>query len=607
MKKGLITPLILLSSLLFIACSSDEPNPSTNPSSSSSSSSASSSASGSSSSTSSSSSSSSSSSGDARVTILDGNIPLGLHFSNLRVQLGNFITPVAIEFKEEGFGELITNTAATTFTWIDAGDHLAIDVADIVIKNEVVLPEFLVTDSQSQENVVGDLVLESLEISLPLIETETPTLAWQPTVRFEPYNANYENLVDKSSVYDEPLIDAATTPSPSAFGSGTWYYDQGNNVVKLIIDTKGTASQISLSEDSAVQDWANWDIQPNYLKLTQVEGNINHSANLYVLDKLDAGYRWIRIDDAEGYKTLSAGLIIKGDDPATFTEEDWVGIWSYEDQVVMFTSDHFRRYAFAGWTNIWHYLADRQSLAWQAYEQGEFGWKDFCNPLSLYPCAANAKQELKLVSKSGNDYWMVRIDEFNPGWINQALVLAKKISPLNAFGDWIHNYATTNFYEAISSGYRVWSFSQNQLLISDAIQTYIDYQDPNVKPFEIVDGKILLNEGQTNQIIELIEHDEKGILVCKYAEGADCIPGTEFRLLNTSPAAMSVVSEGEGYVDYSMDYEHFGITRELTLTPKDGHEVDSVEGCGGALNGSIYITAPIREDCTVSVTFRKVD
>jgi len=70
---------------------------------------------------------------------------------------------------------------------------------------------------------------------------------------------------------------------------------------------------------------------------------------------------------------------------------------------------------------------------------------------------------------------------------------------------------------------------------------------------------------------------------------------------------MSVTAEGEGYVDYSMDYEHFGTPRELTLTPKDGYEMAKVEGCGGSLNGNTYITAPIRENCTVAVTFRKTD
>jgi hypothetical protein len=60
--------------------------------------------------------------------------------------------------------------------------------------------------------------------------------------------------------------------------------------------------------------------------------------------------------------------------------------------------------------------------------------------------------------------------------------------------------------------------------------------------------------------LNLIAQNEDGILVCKYTEDSSCIPGTEFWLINKSPAKMSITAKGEGYVEYSMDYEHIGIT-----------------------------------------------
>ena len=56
-----------------------------------------------------------------------------------------------------------------------------------------------------------------------------------------------------------------------------------------------------------------------------------------------------------------------------------------------------------------------------------------------------------------------------------------------------------------------------------------------------------------------------------------------------APAVAQVVDEGD--------------TVAFTVTPDANHLVDSVEGCGGTLVGSIYTTAAIFVDCTVSARF----
>lgn len=46
-----------------------------------------------------------------------------------------------------------------------------------------------------------------------------------------------------------------------------------------------------------------------------------------------------------------------------------------------------------------------------------------------------------------------------------------------------------------------------------------------------------------------------------------------------------------------------GGTTRFTLTPAAGQALESVEGCGGSLQGSVYTTAPATADCTVTVVF----
>jgi hypothetical protein len=48
-----------------------------------------------------------------------------------------------------------------------------------------------------------------------------------------------------------------------------------------------------------------------------------------------------------------------------------------------------------------------------------------------------------------------------------------------------------------------------------------------------------------------------------------------------------------------------GETRELTVTPDEGFEVNTISGCGGTLVGNTYTTDVITEDCAVSVSFEE--
>ncbi len=50
-----------------------------------------------------------------------------------------------------------------------------------------------------------------------------------------------------------------------------------------------------------------------------------------------------------------------------------------------------------------------------------------------------------------------------------------------------------------------------------------------------------------------------------------------------------------------------GDTIVFTVTPAQGHLIDSVSGCGGNLAGNLYTTAPVTADCTVTATFRVDD
>ncbi len=63
------------------------------------------------------------------------------------------------------------------------------------------------------------------------------------------------------------------------------------------------------------------------------------------------------------------------------------------------------------------------------------------------------------------------------------------------------------------------------------------------------------------------------------------------------------VSGGHGSISPTSVTLNYGSIQTFTLTPDPFYHVASVTGCGGALNGNTYTTAPITGPCTVTVRF----
>jgi uncharacterized repeat protein (TIGR01451 family) len=58
-----------------------------------------------------------------------------------------------------------------------------------------------------------------------------------------------------------------------------------------------------------------------------------------------------------------------------------------------------------------------------------------------------------------------------------------------------------------------------------------------------------------------------------------------------------------GSIGPASDTVSFGATPSFTVTPSAGYDIANVSGCGGALAGNTYTTAPIAAACTINATF----
>ncbi|WP_290493548.1 hypothetical protein [Alcanivorax sp.] len=71
----------------------------------------------------------------------------------------------------------------------------------------------------------------------------------------------------------------------------------------------------------------------------------------------------------------------------------------------------------------------------------------------------------------------------------------------------------------------------------------------------------------------------------------------------TYTVTATVQGENGMIVGQNLENIIHGETRELTVTPDEGFEVNTISGCGGTLVGNTYTTGEITEDCAVSVSF----
>lgn len=60
---------------------------------------------------------------------------------------------------------------------------------------------------------------------------------------------------------------------------------------------------------------------------------------------------------------------------------------------------------------------------------------------------------------------------------------------------------------------------------------------------------------------------------------------------------------GGGVITPSQQQVAFGNTASFTLNANQGYRLESASGCAGVLQGNIYTTAPVSENCSVSATF----
>ena len=68
---------------------------------------------------------------------------------------------------------------------------------------------------------------------------------------------------------------------------------------------------------------------------------------------------------------------------------------------------------------------------------------------------------------------------------------------------------------------------------------------------------------------------------------------------------VTAAAGAHGSIDPTTQAVAAGATAQVTVTPDAGYRIDTVDGCGGSLAGSVYTTGAIGAACTVTATFAR--
>lgn len=366
---------------------------------------------------------------------------------------------------------------------------------------------------------------------------------------------------------------------------------------------------------------SNWSFDNNKLVLQ----NDTVKEEFYLLNDLGAGYSILKIYDNHlgSLFRFANGWLIKPQSNLQLKSTDFVGSWI--DQATPFTTgnsnirvmagDNKFFTSFAAWPTLWSSKEGSNSWERNVYLQNS-EWVSSCDlSAGTHPdCKLYRNYTDKVIAVKGDRYYSLHTEKIFPNsgesLVSYSLVQSIKLPEITHFGQWIADNAIKVFYQKAADGIKVWNFLSNKLIINN--KSLADRFPPeNAIVFSLTNNRLQYTRDNVARELMLVSASENGLTVCEYNQGASCLAGTEFLLSNRSPAKISLKVEGPGtisplYNTTGNPAAWFGNVANFYITPDAGALIKSVTGCGGSLQVDRYVTAEIRDACTITATFSKL-
>ncbi|MEY4588133.1 MAG: hypothetical protein RL497_209 [Pseudomonadota bacterium] len=354
---------------------------------------------------------------------------------------------------------------------------------------------------------------------------------------------------------------------------------------------------------------ATWSLQDTALTVISEK----FKENLYLFRDLGVGYRFVNIayDLDSSQRTVIIGNLVRQQENLALTQNDVTGIWRRDNGELQVVSENgfvFDDLARLG--NAWS-LNEGQNFWSQAFYLTPGQWLTSCNygGGEIDGCELYMSFKHKLLAATKDRRFYLK-EEIRGGFLpDYSVVSFTRLPKIERFGFMWLTSSIGTFYRTTAAETKVWEFYQGKLIVGDTAYEHGVTGGVSIK-YSLKEDKLhYIREGKPLEL-QLIEATTQGLVVCEYAEGGRCNPGTEFFLSNRSPVSIGLKAVGAGRIvpDKLMNGPdfYFGNIGYYQVLPDAGSTITSVTGCDGSLNGTLYTTTAVRESCTITAKFEKL-
>jgi hypothetical protein len=502
-----------------------------------------------------------------------------------------------LKLNADASGELTANDITTPLTW--SKDNLTVTL------------KFLTPVPTNESDYSGKWFMTGAEIS---VHDQYSNTSYADLLLSESLiDQNGKTLYDQQSYLRVSIYEQANFIAPPLDKiTGEWIVSEGT----YQINANGTGSFKPFTLDTQTE--FSWNLKDGTLSLKKDDGRVE---NINFVQDLGVGYAYVKTDDRYFKYDIRHGILVKPMPNLTFSNSDLVGNWidggSY---IQVMTSDGRVLTNFGSSDLPWVLNETNDGWSQNGYKLDTNEWTQSCEVAqgTNIDCRLFKTFTNKIIAVEGSNYYFLRTDKvyFDPAnpSVNYSLVLSKKLPEVNYFANWIKNRVTMPFYHVDGSSTKVWNFSGNKLVVSDKSLFDSVFSDDETT-FAIKNNRLQYVRDNVALELELIQASEEGLMVCEFTQGSSCATGTKFLLSNKSPAKISLKVNGSGSITPHSSNSYwifpdglFGNVVTYRVTPDAGSVVKSVTGCGGKLDYSnIYVTAEIREACTITATFKPIE
>ncbi len=509
-------------------------------------------------------------------------------------------TDWVLTFNNDNKGEAKTRFGAQSFTWAQGVGKLDIhfDRPMDLKQTEWLGSWFAASIEVYIDNPHGSSMRGSMNMSKVLIDNEG-------TIQRDASEYKYVQLASASkglSLEKEKLV-------------GDWIQgsDGSASLFKLNSDDSVNLSHIDGTDTQAGLTWAlgsnGFTVFRDGKKLT----------DYYVLNDLGVGYSFVAINwspssSDEVFSYAWNGKLIR-QQQLPVAKADLRGAYVGTDGRIYTLSNDDIIEGLSSRITPWNYSGSDSSWTRYIYQDNNSAWLGYCDQVANKSCKVFRKTVVKVLASANDSYHLLNtITEYDSNGeksYSYSFFETWNRIPSPSYFDYWFDMSTyrREFFQQTADGVKVWHFVDGHIEINDRSD---DLFPQASIPTTIAKGKLLYTRDGVAKALELISVSDEGIVVCEYNAGASCTKGSEITLSNRTPAAISYKVSVGGSVEYDSWYAShsdpmtlFGNVATFTIVPDQGYTIESVTGCGGKLNGSIYTTASVKDKCTITASFVK--